>query len=496
MVNMSRPEKPRALGDEFAPLWESARVALVEDAKRPTVAPAPLPYHGAGSTQFPDKTMWAAIFGVPAVPVVALGASYVWYLPSLLVLGLPTFAVFIYLSSRLLSPPAQLTKTPGKPLEHYLKFRDADWQKRFGGRAPGSTKVPMEELFEAYFDEKVDLKGDVLDVLEQRYDYAQFQFSLGQFLFFLTQWVPETIWHSRTQDQDQVCEHYDRGNDFYAAFLGPRMVYTSGLVADPSTRESLEQLQDNKLERVCQIMQMKAGERHLDIGCGWSTLTIHAAKHYGTHSTGVTLSKNQVEFGGRRAEENGVADRVHFLHMDYRDIPYAKYDKITCLEMAEHVGVRNFPKFLEQVRGMLTDDGLFYLQIAGLRRRWTFEDLIWGLFMAKYVFPGADASMPLAWVIGQLETAGFEVRESHTVGVHYSATIERWYRNWIRNRAVMSERYGERLTRVWEVFLAWSTIISRQGSATCYQIVAHKNLNQFKREGLFRDVHVAQHGIC
>lgn len=75
--------------------------------------------------------------------------------------------------------------------------------------------------------------------------------------------------------------------------------------------------------------------------------------------------------------------------MDYRDIPFQKYDKITCLEMAEHVGVRKFQEFLVQVREMLEDDGIFYLQIAGLRRAWQYEDFTWGLFMAKYVFPGA-----------------------------------------------------------------------------------------------------------
>ena len=133
---------------------------------------------------------------------------------------------------------------------------------------------------------------------------------------------------------------------------------------------------------------------------------------------------------------------------------------------------------------MLEDDGIFFLQIAGLRRAWQYEDLTWGLFMAKYVFPGADASCPLNWVIEQLERAGFEVLTSDTIGVHYSATIHRWYLNWMKNRDVMKAKYGERWCRVWELFLAWSTIVARQGSATCYQITCHKNSNRFDRTKL------------
>jgi cyclopropane fatty-acyl-phospholipid synthase-like methyltransferase len=135
------------------------------------------------------------------------------------------------------------------------------------------------------------------------------------------------------------------------------------------------------------------------------------------------------------------------------------------------------------VNELLEDDGVFYLQIAGLRRPWQYEDLVWGLFMNKYIFPGADASCPLAWVIGQLEYAGFEVQSVDTIGVHYSATLERWYQNWMKpeHKEKIVAKYGERWWRVWEFFLAWSTIISRQGSATCYQIVCHKNSSRFDR---------------
>jgi cyclopropane fatty-acyl-phospholipid synthase-like methyltransferase len=173
--------------------------------------------------------------------------------------------------------------------------------------------------------------------------------------------------------------------------------------------------------------------------------------------------------------------------MDYRDIPKGKYNIITSLEMAEHVGVRLFQSYLQQIYGMLEDDGMFFMQIAGLRRPWQYEDLVWGLFMGKYIFPGADASCPLGWVIEQAEAAGFEVHTVETIGVHYSATIKRWLDNWMlpENKAGVVKAYGEHWWRKWAWFLSWSSAISEQGSATCYQIVMHKNLRAFDRKQVF-----------
>ena len=332
----------------------------------------------------------------------------------------------------------------------------------------------------------------MLELLECRHEWASFHFTPGHLKFLVKHFLPEVTFHTRGQDESQVREHYDRGNDFYGCFLGPMMVYTSGIITDPSNRETLEQLQTNKLDLILNKINLKQGEQLLDIGCGWGTLLAHAAKHYGAHVTGVTLAREQTEFGLQRAKDYGVTDKVRILCHDYRDIPRPHeptgqlYDKITCLEMAEHVGIRKFNGFLLQVKELLKDDGIFYMQVAGLRRPWQYEDLIWGLFMNKYVFPGADASTPLFWYINQLEYAGFEVVSVDTVGVHYSATIDRWYQNWMKpeHKEEMVAKYGERLWRVWEFFLAWSTVISRQGSATCYQITCHKNSNKFARASL------------
>jgi len=179
--------------------------------------------------------------------------------------------------------------------------------------------------------------------------------------------------------------------------------------------------------------------------------------------------------------DNGKA-KARVELMDYREIPHELYDKITCLEMAEHVGVKNFQKFMRQVNGLLKDDGLFYLQICGLRPTWHFEDFVWGLFMARYIFPAADASCPISWVTTQMEQAGFEIHSVENISVHYTKTIHDWYLNFKNKEKEMVEKYTSKMYRIWLLFLAWSVLIGEQGTSQCYQIVANKNRNEYDRK--------------
>jgi sphingolipid C9-methyltransferase len=359
-------------------------------------------------------------------------------------------------------------------LTDYVVFRDQKLAAKYA-----NDRIPIDTLWEAYFDGALDIPGDIYALLNDRHAVAKHPFTQEHVKYFLTKFVPEFAIHSKKLDEKLVRWHYDRGDDFFGAFLGPRMVYTSGYFTNPN--QTLEQAQDQKMDLVCQKLDLKPGERFVDIGCGWGTLTMHAAKHYGVDATGVTLSKNQAEFAGERFKANGVADRARVLCMDYRDIPKGKYQKISNLEMVEHVGVKNLKPFYEQVYDMLEDDGLFLMQWTGLRRAAKMEDLVWGLFMAKYVFAGADASLPLAPMMNVMEKANWEIHSVENISYHYKITIKKWHDNWLSNREQVIKAYGERWYRIWHVFLAWATTIAAQGTAACFQVLAHKNLNEFDR---------------
>ncbi|KAF2433446.1 cyclopropane-fatty-acyl-phospholipid synthase [Tothia fuscella] len=456
----------------------------VRTTSYPAIKNAPLPADGPGSETFSNIALFSLLAVVPWYISRSLGGGFKTWIFFFLITFIPVLAAFWTLNSTFAPRRNEKAKFPGKPIESYLTFHKEEDQERYYGR----KKIPMETFHERYFAGEVDFNGDALEIMEYRHDWASFRFTISLMWFFITGMMPEVILHTRSQDEEQVRDHYDRGDDFYGWFLGPRMIYTSGIISDINKEETLEQLQDNKLGIVCEKIGLQPGERMLDVGCGWGTLAKYASVNYGAHATGITLGRNQTAWGNNGLRKSGITEsQSKILCMDYRDIPVpeGKYNKITCLEMAEHVGVRHFSSFCKQVYDMLDDDGVFFLQIAGLRKSWQYEDLTWGLFMNKYIFPGADASTPLGFFVDKLEGAGFEIKHVDTVGVHYSATIWRWYRNWIANSDKVQAKYGKRWYRIWEYFLAYSTIVSRQGSATCYQITMVKNLNSTHRvEGI------------
>ena len=351
----------------------------------------------------------------------------------------------------------------------YLTFSDPREAARWRGK-----KIPMEIAYEAYIEGQLESKLDLRELMQRREQLFRFAFTWADAKFFFRNFLVQNFSHSRAADRSDVKPVYDRGNDFYHWFLGDSMVYTSGVFRDAA--EPLEVGQTRKLDMICESLQLRPGERLLDIGCGWGALVVHAAAEYGAHCTGVSLAEEQIRAARARADSAGVSERVTLLCDDYRNLPDTRYDKITCVEMAEHVGIKNFQRFLLQVKSLLEDDGVFYLQIAGLRRAWQYEDLVWGLFMAKYIFPGADASCPLGFVVSQAERAGFEVHRVENCGTHYAVTIEKWYENWQRNEQAVVQKYGRRWFRLWSMFLAWSGMIGAQGSSALFMLTLTKNL--------------------
>jgi len=327
----------------------------------------------------------------------------------------------------------------------------------------------VREMAETYIETG---EGDLHDILESG-KYAP-TFGMHEMKYLMTDLLTHTLLHMDGHNEMNIPIGYNKGNDWFRATLGEPMVYTSGIYKHGN--ETLKEAQAYKLDYVANAIELKKGEKVLDIGCGWGRLVQHFADNYGADATGITLSSEQRKYALELNKHNtGKILLQDAMKMHERtDLPVGGFDKITSLEMAEHVGIRRYQEFLGTVKNLLKDDGIFYFQVAGLRRAWRFEDFIWGLFMGEHVFPGADASCPMGWVTSHLERAGFEVQRVSNLGNHYSRTLSQWLEEWRMAKDVTTAKYGAPAYRRWEVFLAWSVRIAREGSSTVFMIAATK----------------------
>ncbi len=375
-----------------------------------------------------------------------------------------------------------------KTVHDFLAFDDRALARAWAGK-----RVPMSDVYEAYIAGRVDIPEDRWEsFFDSRHETLSFRLTDSHVKWGLTNFLPEVTIHSKGQDSRIVGEHYNRGNDFFGWFLGEAMVYTAAWFESPSV--SLEDAQYAKIDRACDKLRLAPGESLLDIGCGWGTFVARAAQKYGARARGVTLAQEQVEFGRERIQEYGVADRARVEVCDYRNVT-GTYDKIVSLEMVEHVGIKNLARYFQKVHELLADDGLFVLQWTGIRNLYkpqnplsAFtlrpEDLIWGLFMNRYIFPGADASLPLSSMLRAAEDAGFETIDVERMSAHYVLTLRAWRDNWFKNKEAVVKTYGERWYRLWYFFLHWSALIGDQGTGLTYQVSFHKNDDRFDRRGL------------
>jgi cyclopropane fatty-acyl-phospholipid synthase-like methyltransferase len=413
---------------------------------------------------------------------------------------------------------AVFDRTPAEVIRQkqdtHLKFRKPEFKNKWYGK-----KIPIETAIEAFQDQEIDFLPDVVTVIRNRTELFNFSFTEGNVRSLVKDLLKRVWKHDADADHADISEVYNMGNDFYGWFLCNRMIYSSGIFATSSEKNLFvdnEAAQKTKLDHICNdLAQMRPGMEHLDLGCGWGALVLHATKNYGTKTTGVTLSKEQAKYieslAPKYMKHETNTDQEYNTMAKLEAVKYAdslskdlkkdtetlkvinenlqirimnawdldenkKYDVITCLEMSEHIGMRDYQRFMHKVRNMLKDDGVFYLQIAGLRRAWQYEDLAWGLFMNRYVFPGADASCPLYWDVEQLERAGFEVTSVENKGNHYALTILSWYENWVKNKDKVVKKYSEWHWRNWSIFLAWSYAIAMQGSSTVWMISMVKQM--------------------
>ncbi|MGN5633125.1 class I SAM-dependent methyltransferase [Streptomyces sp. AC154] len=274
--------------------------------------------------------------------------------------------------------------------------------------------------------------------------------------------------HTKRRDKEAISHHYDVGNDFYQLVLGPSMVYSCAYWEDGGT---LEDAQRDKLDLVCRKLALKEGDRLLDVGCGWGSMAIHAAREYGARVTGVTLSTEQAAFARKRIAEEGLTDRIEIRVQDYRDVRDGPYDAISSIGMAEHVGAVRYREYADDVYALLKPGGrLLNHQIA---RRPEKDESAYHVdeFIDAYVFPDGELA-PLGRTVATLEEAGFEARDVESLREHYALTLRRWVANLEKEwpRAVRMTSPGR--ARVWRLYMAASALSFEHNKIGVNQILA------------------------
>ncbi|MFF7815828.1 class I SAM-dependent methyltransferase [Streptomyces sp. NPDC007945] len=260
--------------------------------------------------------------------------------------------------------------------------------------------------------------------------------------------------HSRRSDRQAISHHYDVGNDFYALVLGPSMVYSCAYWTDGGT---LEEAQRAKLDLVARKLALKEGDRLLDVGCGWGSMAIHAAREYGARVVGITLSREQAAFARKRIAEEGLTDRIEIRVQDYRDVPDGPFDAISSIGMAEHVGAAKYREYTDLLYGLLKPGGRLLNHQISRRPEPDEEAYRVDPFIDAYVFPDGELA-PMGRTLTALEDAGFEVRDVEALREHYALTLRRWVANLERDweRAVRLTSPGR--ARIWRLYMAASAV--------------------------------------
>jgi cyclopropane-fatty-acyl-phospholipid synthase len=262
--------------------------------------------------------------------------------------------------------------------------------------------------------------------------------------------------------QQNVAHHYDIGNDFYKLFLDESMQYSCAYF--PDGNETLEQAQKKKLTLIAAKLCLEPGLKVLDIGSGWGGLAFHIAALADVDVTGVTLSKEQHALSNERARQAGLAHRVRFELIDYRQLA-GKFDRIVSVGMFEHVGVRHYEEFFAKVNDLLVDDGVVLLHSIGRMS----PPGTTGAWFRKYIFPGGYTPS-LSEVFPVVERQRLWVTDVEILRIHYAETLLEWDRRFQANRAAAAAMYDERFCRMWEFYLITAEMMFRTGSQQVFQM--------------------------
>ncbi|WP_435747159.1 class I SAM-dependent methyltransferase, partial [Nocardioides sp. SYSU DS0663] len=276
----------------------------------------------------------------------------------------------------------------------------------------------------------------------------------------------EGLRHSWTRDAEAIRHHYDVSNDFYAKVLGPSMAYTCAVF--PHADASLEEAQAEKFDLVCRKLDLRPGQRLLDVGCGWGGMVRHAAREYGVRALGVTLSREQASWAKEATDREGLGDLVEVRHSDYRDVLEGDFDAVSSIGLTEHVGVRQYPAYFSFLRERLRPEGRLLnhcITRPHNRRQET------GAFIDRYVFPDGELTGS-GTIIAAAQDVGLEVMHEENLRVHYALTLREWCRNLVEHWDACVAEVGEATARVWGLYMASARLGFERNEVQLHQVLA------------------------
>jgi cyclopropane-fatty-acyl-phospholipid synthase len=331
-------------------------------------------------------------------------------------------------------------------------------------------KPDLDALGRAYVEGEIDVLGPADEAV--RVAVALARGATGRRLLPRPDWAFAR--HSLASDARAISLHYDVSNDFYRLWLDRAMVYSCAYFRHGD--ETLDRAQEEKLDLICRKLQLRPGDRLLDIGCGWGALILWAQRHYGVNAVGVTLSQRQFDHVRQVIAERGLAGEVEVRLQDYRQIPgEGVFDKISSVGMFEHVGLKNLPTYFGTIHRLLANNGLVLNH--GITNRAEASDGVrasGSAFIERYVFPGGELP-ELAHAMAVMAGQHLEVFDVEGLRPHYARTLTHWVARLEAGREEALRLVGEKAYRTWRIYMAGSAHAFEQGWISVHQMLAAKS---------------------
>lgn len=332
-----------------------------------------------------------------------------------------------------------------------------------------NSKDPVLMLGEAYMDEIVDYQGRLEDILKMMNDNQQY--FTGNLAVNSVRKILNGV-TDKVQQKRNIEHHYDLGNDFFSLWLDETMSYSCAYFKTPE--DSLYQAQQQKIDHILKKLNLKPGERLLDIGSGWGWLIIKAAQEYGVKALGITLSEEQYRGTRERIAKLGMSDQVNVQVVNYLDLDerQLQFDKIVSVGMFEHVGKENLPRYMHKIGKLLAPGGLSLLHTI----THTTEEVPNNAWIQKYIFPGGYVPS-LRETIWLLPEHDLHLLHSESLRMHYAMTLDHWYENFCGNIDFVREKFDQRFVRMWSLYLQGCAASFRVSGLDIHQLLFSKGLS-------------------